>query len=99
MSVAKSFTNAANIQRSAAHGKKFMPRPLAPSHCAIFPKFPDRAMEAGGKVASSGGKGTRLGLSISYGIIKRFGGDVQVESVQGRGTTVRVRLREVRREG
>jgi signal transduction histidine kinase len=39
------------------------------------------------------GKGTGLGLSISYGIIKRFGGDVQVESVQGRGTTVRICLR------
>ena len=45
------------------------------------------------------GKGTGLGLSISYGIIKRFGGDIQVESVQGRGTTVRICLREAEQEG
>jgi len=45
------------------------------------------------------GKGTGLGLSISYGIIKRFGGDIQVESVQGRGTTVRICLREAVQEG
>lgn len=47
----------------------------------------------------SRGKGTGLGLSISYGIIKRFGGDVQVESVQGRGTTVRICLREAGQAG
>ncbi len=38
------------------------------------------------------GKGTGLGLSISYAIVRRFGGDIQVESVEGRGTTVRICL-------
>ena len=38
------------------------------------------------------GKGTGLGLSLSYAIVKRFGGDIQVESVEGRGTTVRICL-------
>lgn len=33
------------------------------------------------------GKGTGLGLSITYGIIKKFGGDIQVESTVGKGTT------------
>ena len=32
------------------------------------------------------GKGTGLGLWVSYGIIKTFGGDVNVESVVGRGS-------------
>jgi len=45
------------------------------------------------------GKGTGLGLSISNGIVKRFGGNIQVESVQGRGTTVRICLREAVQEG
>ena len=36
--------------------------------------------------------GTGLGLSISYGIVRRFGGDLRVESAVGRGTTVRVTL-------
>ncbi|HUL30292.1 MAG TPA: ATP-binding protein [Thermodesulfobacteriota bacterium] len=33
-----------------------------------------------------------LGLSMSYGIIKRSGGEIEVESKVGRGTTVRVAL-------
>jgi two-component system, NtrC family, sensor kinase len=40
------------------------------------------------------GTGTGLGLSISYAIVKRFGGDIQVESVEGRGTTMRICLPE-----
>jgi signal transduction histidine kinase len=35
------------------------------------------------------GKGTRLGLSISQTYIRSHGGDIQVESVEGSGTTVR----------
>ncbi len=37
-------------------------------------------------------KGTGLGLSVSFSIIKSFGGDILVESEQGKGSTFRVRL-------
>jgi len=37
-------------------------------------------------------KGTGLGLAVSYGIIKKHGGDIGVASAVGRGTTFTVRL-------
>lgn len=40
----------------------------------------------------SSSKGTGLGLAVSYGIIKKHGGDIMVESVVGKGTTFTVRL-------
>jgi histidine kinase len=40
------------------------------------------------------GRGTGLGLSISYGLVRDFGGLLEVESEPGKGTTFSIRLRE-----
>jgi len=38
------------------------------------------------------GKGTGLGLSTTYGIVRRHGGEIQVRSSVGKGTTFRITL-------
>jgi histidine kinase len=44
------------------------------------------------------GEGTGLGLSISYGIVKEFGGDIEVESEDGGGACFRLLFPEAKQE-
>ena len=44
------------------------------------------------------GKGTGLGLYISYQIMRAHGGDIQVESVVGEGALFEIRLPKGERE-
>jgi len=41
---------------------------------------------------TKGHKGTGLGLSVSYGIIENHGGDIEVQSAPGEGTTFTITL-------
>ncbi|MGH2627658.1 MAG: ATP-binding protein, partial [Anaerolineales bacterium] len=45
------------------------------------------------------GQGTGMGLSVSYGIIARHGGQIEVESQVDEGTTFIIRLPERPPEG
>jgi two-component system NtrC family sensor kinase len=42
--------------------------------------------------SKKGGHGTGLGLAVSYSIVERHGGEIEVESAPGRGATFIVRL-------
>ena len=44
------------------------------------------------------GKGTGLGLSVVHGIVASHGGDIQIESDRGAGTTVRIMLPRLSQE-
>lgn len=44
------------------------------------------------------GKGTGMGLSISYGIVKSYGGTITVESTVGQGTTFHVYIPVIQEE-
>ncbi len=62
---------------------------VADTGCGIAPEVLPRIFEP--FFTTKGlGKGTGLGLSTVYGIVLRLGGRVIVDSVMGRGTTVRV---------
>jgi CheY-like chemotaxis protein len=41
---------------------------------------------------TKGERGTGLGLAMVYGIVKRHGADIEIDSEMGRGTTVRMRF-------
>jgi signal transduction histidine kinase len=45
------------------------------------------------------GEGTGLGLSVVYGIVKKYNGAIRVESTEGEGTRVTLELPALQKNG
>jgi len=67
---------------------------VADNGCGIQPEMRQKIFEPffSTKPSEPGPGGTGLGLSVSYGIIKNHGGDIEVESTPGRGSTFTILL-------
>lgn len=63
---------------------------ISDNGCGIPPENLKRIFEP--FFSTKGRKGTGLGLAITYGIVKKLGGEISVESEVGRGTSFRVTL-------
>ena len=59
--------------------------------CGISPDILNRLFEPF-VTTKPPGKGTGLGLSVSYGIIKDYGGNIEIQSKEGTGTAVTITL-------
>ena len=64
---------------------------IADNGCGIPPENLERIFETF-FASKEVGQGTGLGMSISYGIIQKHGGDIQVVSAVGLGTTFSITL-------
>ena len=64
---------------------------VADTGCGIKTEHLDRIFEPFFSTKPVG-EGTGLGLSISYGIVQQHGGDLKVESEEGKGTTFTIVL-------
>jgi two-component system NtrC family sensor kinase len=96
------FTNAADAMNgigqitietrtTAEDGVEYAEMSFTDTGPGILPEHLDKILEPF-FTTKAAGKGTGLGLPVSYGIIKRHGGELFVQSKTGRGTTFIVRL-------
>lgn len=96
------FTNAADAMNGVGQitiktaplnedGNEYVEMSFSDTGPGILPEHMSKILEPF-FTTKSVGKGTGLGLPVSYGIIKRHGGDLHVQSKVGAGTTFFVKL-------
>lgn len=71
-------------------GKKNVYMTVKDTGQGIRPEYMDRIFEP--FFSTKEGEGTGLGLSVSYMIIKKHGGSIEVDSKPGKGTTFTIKL-------
>jgi len=88
----------AAVDRQPAEGESgtrdYVLLSVSDTGCGMTPDARSRALEPF-FTTKEPQKGAGLGLSAAYGIVKQFGGDIEIESEPGRGTTVNVFLPRV----
>lgn len=84
-----------SIRTAAANGHVVMS--VKDTGCGIKPEHVDRIFEPF-FTTQEVGKGTGLGLSVTFGIIEQHGGELEVESQEGHGSTFTITLPALPRE-
>jgi PAS domain S-box-containing protein len=79
------------IRATVKEGKNLLAIQIADTGQGIAHKHIHRIFDPFFTTKDSG-KGTGLGLSVSYGIVKQHGGEIEVESIPGEGSTFTVLL-------
>jgi len=91
VNAAQAIDKQGEIRISTSHADNLILVSIADTGCGIAPENLSHIFEPFFTTKEIG-KGTGLGLSISYDIIKQHGGDIEVASEPGRGTTFTVKI-------
>jgi two-component system cell cycle sensor histidine kinase/response regulator CckA len=86
-----SFHISVRVQPASEDQQDFVVMRFQDSGCGIDPRVVDKIFEPF-FTTKEVGKGTGLGLSMVYGTVRRFGGQIQVESTPGKGTAFILRF-------
>lgn len=83
--------NIKTYQKKDRHKKEYLATEFSDTGCGISKKNLPHIFEPFFTTKEQG-RGTGLGLSVSYGIINRHNGKIEVKSAEGKGTTFTVLL-------
>lgn len=89
LNAVQSITPPGTIEITTRAADGFVEIEFADNGCGIAPENLPRVFDS---FFTTKTKGTGLGLAVSYGIIKKHGGDITVQSEAGKGTRFMMRL-------